>query len=435
MGSIFTVSKKDIKVKQQKYKCVVLYGNESFSKEFFIFNNDASYEIEIQSDKGTQFTLDSGYPTLKCILKHNKKEVESYSDYVFHWGVINSKGVFSSLLETIEEYGKRKQLKTLVNQIENGFNNNNLLRNGIEYGFRTVDELKTNEQAYNEAKEKLQSYQNLEMIYQNYIYNVNIKKIVNFSTFVCTVLDNESNIIGSKEITLINNSTSNGGYTLIINNGKQTFNYNEEGVSPCKNEKINFVIPELSFTLLNEKGEQIDQNEIKPDNIKWIFPAENNTLLIHRLRDEEQHIPQINGTIIYPKAKFFTYDILDRYINNKDDNDIQLQVTYNGYTLTAKTNFFFTKEGFLGTNGTGTVLRIIPIQNEQPITDLPCLIIDRSRHINSFNFNKLRAELYDNGELIHSDQTGANLFYNWSILKNKTSDLTNLNIKRSNNSK
>jgi hypothetical protein len=47
MGSIFTVSKKDIKVKQQKYKCVVLYGNESFSKEFSIFNNDASYEIEI----------------------------------------------------------------------------------------------------------------------------------------------------------------------------------------------------------------------------------------------------------------------------------------------------------------------------------------------------------------------------------------------------
>jgi hypothetical protein len=93
------------------------------------------------------------------------------------------------------------------------------------------------------------------MIYQNYIYNVNIKKIVNFNTFVCTVLDNESNVIGSKEITLINNSTSNGGYTLTINNGKQTFNYNEEGISPCKNEKINFVIPELSFTLLNEKGE------------------------------------------------------------------------------------------------------------------------------------------------------------------------------------
>lgn len=426
-GSSITIYKNDVKIKQQKYKCVVLYGDKSFSKEFSIINNDAEYEVQIQSDKGTQFTLDSGHPTLKCILKHQGKEIQNYDDFNFHWGVINNKGNFSTLSETNDIYQKWHNAVDLASELEKAFKENQLLKNR----FYKESGNKTNEKVYNEAKETIQTYQQTEIIHANYIYHVNIKKIVNFSTFVCTVLDSQSNVIGSKEITLINNSLSNGGYSLIINNGKQSFNYDEQGISPCKNEKINFVIPELSFSLLNEKGEQVDQNEIKPDNINWIFPNENDTLLTDYLMREKQRIPQgVDGPIIYPKTRIFSYGILDRYKSNRSNNDIQLRVKYNGYTLTAKTNLLFTKQGFLGTNGTGVSLRIILKDNhDNLINELPYYKKRDKNEIKS-NFEALEAQLYENGEKIISN----NLTYNWSILKSK-GDSTNLKILNNNTKK
>ena len=428
-GSSITIYKNDVKIKQQKYKCVVLYGDKSFSKEFSIINNDAEYEVQIQSDKGTQFTLDSGHPTLKCILKHQGKEIQNYDDFNFHWGVINNKGNFSTLSETNDIYQKWHNAVDLASELEEAFKENQLLKN--RYYEEDSGKNKSNEEVYNEAKEIIQTYQQTEIIHANYIYHVNIKKIVNFSTFVCTVLDSQSNVIGSKEITLINNSLSNGGYSLIINNGKQSFNYDEQGISPCKNEKINFVIPELSFSLLNENGEQVDQNEIKPDNINWIFPNENDTLLTDYLMKEKQRIPQgVDGPIIYPKTRIFSYGILDRYRSNRSNNDIQLRVKYNGYTLTAKTNFLFTKQGFLGTNGTGVSLRIIlKDRDDNPINELPYYKKRDNNEIES-NFEALEAQLYENGEKIISND----LTYNWSILKSK-GDSTNLKILNNNTKK
>ena len=426
MGSIFTIAKEDVQIKQQKYKCVVLYGNESFSKEFTIINHSASYEIQIESDKGIQFVLDSGYPNLKCILKHKGKEVLVYNNYIFHWGVINNKGVFSSLPQTDRLYQVWHEAEERVNNLQKLFEDNQIIKNGT---YKNQNgQVVTNEEAYNEAKDILQKYRNTEIIHSNYIYHVNIKKIINFSTFVCTVSDINSNVIGSKEITLINDLTSNGGYSLIINNGKQSFNYNEQGISPCKNEKINYVIPELSFTLLNEKGQEVDQNEIKPDNIKWVFPDKNNSLLIHRERENEQRIPQTDYTIIYPKARVFTYEISDKYFSNKNDNDIELRVTYNGYTLTAKTDFLFSKQGFLGTNGTGTVLRIIPLLNGNPIDELPYFKIDKNKNDDNIvcNFNELKAQLYENGQQVFAENESS---YIWSILKSKKEDFSNLKLK------
>lgn len=426
MGSIFTIAKEDVQIKQQKYKCVVLYGNESFSKEFTIINHSASYEIQIESDKGTQFVLDSGYPNLKCILKHNGEEVSAYNNYIFHWGIINNKGVFNSLPQTDKLYQVWHEAEERVNNLQELFESNQIIKNGT---YKNQNgQVITNEEAYNEAKAILQKYRNTEIVHSNYIYHVNIKKIINFSTFVCTVSDINSNVIGSKEITLINDLTSNGGYSLIINNGKQSFNYNEQGISPCKNEKINYVIPELSFTLLNEKGQEIDQNEIKPDNIKWVFPNENNSLLIHRERENEQRIPQTDYTVIYPKARVFTYEISDKYFSNKNDNDIELRVTYNGYTLTAKTDFLFSKQGFLGTNGTGTVLRIIPLLNGEPIDELPYFKINKNKSDDNIicNFNELKAQLYENGEQVFAENESS---YIWSILKPKETDFSNLKLK------
>ena len=55
-----------------------------------------------------------------------------------------------------------------------------------------------------------------------------------------------------------------------------------------------------------------------------------------------------------------TYEIRDYYLAGADGANINLEITYAGYRLTATTNFIFTKEGYSGTNGTGIVARIVP---------------------------------------------------------------------------
>ena len=428
-GPLFTVKKSDVRIKQQQYKCVVLYGDNTFEKQFKIINNDADYEISLQSDSGTQFVLDAGYPTLTCSVKQKDKQGQ-YKDvtgsFSYRWGVINNKGVFS-VLEEIEynQLQRMEQQESVFNDIENGFNSNALLRNSSDYTKEwqpILDSIITNQDVYNALKERLQYYKTKQYVYQNILHNVNIKKIVNFSTYVCTVIDSQSNVIGSKEITLVNKTTSNGGYTLVINNGKQVFNYNEQGVSPCDNEKINFVIPELSFSLYNQKGVEIDQKQIRQENIRWIFPNKEDSLLNDYLMNDKENIPQVNGTIVYPNTRIFSYGISKKYFVNKNSNDIQLQVTYNGYTLSAKTNFIFTKEGFAGTNGTGLVLRIVPIDEQgNQIDELPCFKVQNKEGIS--NFNLLKAQLWENGEqIINKDER-----YLWSILKN-VSDVTNLKL-------
>lgn len=54
-GDTVIVRKSDINTKEKKYKCVVVYDGNVFSKEITIKNYDAEYELEITSDSGTTF--------------------------------------------------------------------------------------------------------------------------------------------------------------------------------------------------------------------------------------------------------------------------------------------------------------------------------------------------------------------------------------------
>jgi len=83
-------------------------------------------------------------------------------------------------------------------------------------------------------EDRINTFKQQQTVYQNKIFFVDIKRIDNFSTYICTVMDENNNVLGTQEITLINKKTSNGGYSLVINNGTQVFNYNEEGISPCE---------------------------------------------------------------------------------------------------------------------------------------------------------------------------------------------------------
>ena len=58
-----------------------------------------------------------------------------------------------------------------------------------------------------------------------------------------------------------------------------------------------------------------------------------------------------------------TIKIKNRFDIDATDNNIQLEVSFQGHNLVASTNFTFTKDGELGTNGTQYVSRLVPIND------------------------------------------------------------------------
>ena len=321
----------DAKIKENIYKCVIIYGNSKFSKEFTIINENADYDISISSDKGTIFEAGLGEPTLTCTVLNKGNDVSDQFQYL--WAITDQLGATTVL----EERG-----------------------NSIKY---------------------------------------NVKDIIGFNVFSCTAITPQNNVIGSASITLVNKKTSDGGFSLIINNGKQVFSYDEQGVSPCKNKTINYVIPELSFTLYNREGQQVDLTTVDESNIHWSIVNDSVKMLKNLQTDN--------------KGLTATYEIRDYYLAGADGANINLEITYAGYRLTATTNFTFTKEGYSGTNGTGIVARIVPYYNsnnkKMENGNFPILYNN-----NNTNFDYLTAQLWQNGEQITSS-----LGYAWNVLKNK----------------
>lgn len=209
-------------------------------------------------------------------------------------------------------------------------------------------------------------------------------------TYECAVYE-EDELKGTASITLINNHESLG-YTLVIKDGQQIFKYDTYGVSPAAQSKAaadRMTIPILSFDIYDRQGQLInieDADKIKYMAMRWIWPtavdgewseskSKRETMLstsenmdVISIRDiANNRASQVFALVNKPT---FSYDILDRYnavyANTESSrNNIRLEVEYQGEYLSATTNFTFTKEGELGTNGTKYVARIEPIGYEE----------------------------------------------------------------------
>ena len=332
-GPTLKINKKKANVKENKYKCVVVYGNASYSKEFTIRNEDADYEITITSNKGTVFESGLGKPTLTCKILQNAKEIQDYNNYIFNWIVTDQVGVST-------EIGTKREI----------------------------------------------SY--------------DVQKIIGFNKFSCTVTDENFNPIGTAEITLVNKKTSDGGFKLIIENGQQVFNYNEQGVSPCKNKLINFVIPQLSFTLYDKMGQKVDQNLIDLNNVVWEKKSPSNIITnLDAGKDGHSYT-----------AEYTINDYFKPEINN---DNIELTIFYAGYKLTATTNFIFTQQGYSGTNGTGMVAVIKVNYKSNEKNKIPTLSLNYPYWT---NFNTIEAHLYTSGG---EEISAKNLIPVWKVLKPK----------------
>jgi len=60
---------------------------------------------------------------------------------------------------------------------------------------------------------------------------VQINRIISRGTFKCSVY-NQDLYLGTAAITLTNKLEKEGEYSLVINNGTVTYQYNENGTSP-----------------------------------------------------------------------------------------------------------------------------------------------------------------------------------------------------------
>ena len=229
---------------------------------------------------------------------------------------------------------------------------------------------------------------NLSTTTNTYAPNIN-NPATRFIIFECSVfLKGDNSLIGTASITLHNNKESNG-CTLVLRNGIQVFKYDEYGTAPTSSYKAaaqRMTASALAFDIYDKQGNliNISSNKSRFMDIKWIWPKdpasadetweESTNKLATMLTTGETltniEVPNlISGRTVHKFALLgadtFSYGILNKYNatyanSSSSQNNIRLEVDYQGEHLVATTDFTFTKEGELGTNGTSYLARIVP---------------------------------------------------------------------------
>lgn len=289
------------------FKCVAVYKDEILFSTIDIENRVSTTSISISSSAGTQFYFDTGKTTLTCNVK------TTTSGLSYHWGYRDGDGALIF----------------------------------VPSASRAID--------------------------------VTIAEATSVVTYECTVLT-DGQYLGTATITLTNGAPQNQ-YNLVINNGTQIFKYNEYGVSPASlssDKKIN-ILP-LTFDIYNDQGQLALSSNIANDalinktcEVKWIWPDNDDYTLLtlntdtYPLKNEQIVDPSGNGNVVrrvISNAPSLSFGIANRYDPEALDNTIKLQVNFQGHSLVALTNFTFTKEGELGTNGTEYVSRLVPFNSQ-----------------------------------------------------------------------
>ena len=372
--------------REKKFKCVVTYEDIVISSSpMAIVNADADYSIEIASSLGE--VLRTGQKTiLTCKIKNKGEEIGNLDNFIFVWKSID-------LNESVSTYSSN--ISTL--------------------------EVKA------EDIEKNRTYK----------CGVRVKDT-----------DGKTSYIGSADIILTNEQVA-ADYTLAIKNGNQVFKYDTNGASPVsrRNENPSY-LEKLSFTIYDKKGQELtqeaidiglswNQDESSNSNIEWFVPADDTFL--EAVPDGEKKeeaedgalvdiLPDLTDGCYIFKKKDLVFKIKDSYKASYSRNQIKLKVAFKPddkediEILEANTEFVFTKEGALGTNGTGAVCWIEDSQDETK----------NKRYLEIDNKNNDKIEFTNEGKLTrfinrsYPESTGEDQFseFKWSSLK-RQNELTN----------
>lgn len=284
----------------------------------------------------------------------------------------------------------------------------------------------------------IKNYDTIMRVEGNKLHKVQISSITNFATYKCAVYY-QGSYIGTGSIVLSNRLDTDGGYSLVINNGQQVFKYNEDGVSPTSNSVENPYEPlALSFTIYDNLGKPLEDDIAKKCKIRWMVPNHDNMV---KATTVHQPIDQNDDYKIYNDYTL-NYQIDNKYNVSKKNNNIRLQVTYKELSLTRDTDFTFAKEGDPGTNGTEFLCRIVPNTNNDLGGLVPMVVDNGSIRVPNFtpiNTGKwFRVELWHSGERIFANTTtgqtteGKTATVVWSMLRNKytssISDTGNISV-------
>lgn len=241
-----------------------------------------------------------------------------------------------------------------------------------------------------------------------------------FITYQCMIyinVDGTEVLIGSSKITLTNSEETEGTYHLIINNGSQSFIYNEEGISPAnKNLENPISILPLEFILYDNQGQKVPHEKIAVENVEWQVPAENSLI---QLGSDSVEIYGYYFENVYS----LQFGIKSTYSVNAVNNQIALTVKYQDMVLKAFTNLIFTKEGDLGSNGTGIITRIEAIEKENSYLlqkEEPMMYYNKSNRSYSKNYSKLQAIIVEGEQeptVYAESDNNSNCI--WNILQNR----------------
>lgn len=328
---------------ENMYKCVVVYNASMTLKyEFSIFNESNRRTIEIESNLGERFQFDRGTPILTCKLKDNimgdSGVLDSYPDnyvaadgteyqYQYTWSRKYESGQAVIFEKTYEEWAILYESVAATDLNAKSLYKANMAEmQGVG--------LKKNELTYPAAK-----------------IAANTSVIFECSVFRKKSTEEEFVDIGSASIVLKNEAAAViNDYHIVIENGDQVFQYNEYGVSPCK-EKVqeNPVVPkDLICHLYDPAGLEVTSSQYI---VKWEYPVEN-TLIIspNGLRENPS-----NGLVQWHVHPTAPVAIQESYDYSALNNQITCIVVYDGKTITKTTEFYFGKIGDNGTNGTDVV--------------------------------------------------------------------------------
>ena len=413
----YTIKKSDSLAKETKYKCVVIYDNILLSRTFTITNYSSNYEISIESDGGEQFYYDIGNPSLTCLING---ETSSDSGYTYQWSELDNNNNFFSLAETT--------------------NDNNIYNNAVT-NYTNLKARIATEQAMPAASQAqlnkyltiINSYDKIIRIEKNKVHHLQINTITNFTTYKCSVYYNGV-YIGTASIVIKNDLDKKDAYTLIINNGTQTFKYNEAGVSPTSDSLDNpQVILPLSFTVYDNLGNALAEDIMNKCKFSWTVPLEDTML---KVPDNYDWIIQDDYKTVEGEM-YLQYSIRDKYDIKRNNNNIKLTIDYKGMNLVAETDFTFVKEGEPGTNGTEFLCKIVPNTNDSNF-GYPMVLNGNINYTPRQSGRWFNVQLWHSGVKIFEGNTSGNTSENkninieWSILRNKYTttlyDTTSLSI-------
>lgn len=225
--------------------------------------------------------------------------------------------------------------------------------------------------------------------FKNTILSINAKNINTYAIYKVTVTETDNDgftqAIGTEQIVLYNDNSGNLKYDLRIMNGDRAFPYSEEGYAPTSD---NYNYQKISLTPLT--FQLFDEGTLIYDSSKDDLDDVNSTISIESLKPtwkffspscsliQTEYKGGVNCTQdtddpnlwIVTGQRNFIYKLANTYTASfADKSNVQLQVIApDGTIVNATTNFVFSKQGDLNTNGTSMFLKIFD-QNYQNYKD------------------------------------------------------------------